>query len=351
MVGPFSPLVFLQDASGALVSTSGVTGPIYDYNGKVARIIPFATAVATSGMGRLLVDAAIASGNATIHLASGARVQLVDSSGIPLTVASGSMHFFPQNFIGLVSPAPIYGFDVFDVTGNLTGTSGANIVSGQYVRLQVTRATSTDPFNRLLVGISGQPIQIGTTSGLTATVGPQSDALTVQPGLWVNAFMHAFDAPGQRFNVVRMTESGSAGASSGTDFKLKVYISGQPITLASGQNIVLVSGQTVFLASGRNEVIPAVPTQVLTTNTNVNISAASGGTRLSNVPCITATIRYNPGQSGFMYMAGQADPPFSGKGLLMQPGEFVTLNINNLNAVRMFATTSGDRISCMVINY
>lgn len=346
MVGPYSPVIFLQDQSGALVVQSGTNTnpPVYDYQGKVARIIPNATAVDTSGMGRLLVDAAIASGNATIHLASGSQVSLVDTSGIPVTTVSGSFHFFPQNYVGLITPSPMYGFLPDGTSGVLTGGSGTNFVSGQYVRMQMTTPTTVDPFNRLLVAVSGQPIRITDASGASiATVQPPQDGISGRPALWTIAVLAGFNAPGGHFSQVRVTESGSAGSASGTDFKLKVYISGSSV-------MALVSGQTIWFVSGKNIVQGTPPTQVLST-TDTTISTASGGTRLSNVPCITATVRYNPGLSGFMFVAGNASPPHSGRGLRLQPGEFVTMNINNLNAIRICATRSGDSVSVMAVDY
>jgi len=85
-----------------------------------------------------------------------------------------------------------------------------------------------------------------------------------------------------------------------------------------------------------------VPTSVTSGGIFV-VGSQSGGVILTSGPCISATIKSMSGNSGDIYIAGQALQ--SGEGFVLEPGEAINLDIDNFGRVHLLASVSGDRVT------
>src|SRR5215510_8133547 len=133
------------------------------------------------------------------------------------------------------------------IAGGVNVSGAAVNISGNVVYL---RSGQND------VQISGQSItlvsglnevQLRTAGGLIAGGTMGSDG--IPPGnvaLMIRSHNYGYESTIDAWERVRVTESGSAGSASGTDFKLKVYFSGVPIQIqASGGFILMLHFQVM----------------------------------------------------------------------------------------------------------
>jgi len=113
----------------------------------------------------------------------------------------------------------------------------------------------------------------------------------------------------------------------------QVAISSGEIHVVSGQVIAKVSGEIVDLK---------VPTSV-TSGGIFTVTGASGGAILTSGPCISVTIKSISRNSGDIYVAGNSMQ--SGQGFVLEAGEAVNLDVDNMGRVNLLAQISGDRVT------
>lgn len=77
----------------------------------------------------------------------------------------------------------------------------------------------------------------------------------------------------------------------------------------------------------------------------LEVPANSGGIILSSGEVVSVSIKALATNSGDIYVGGPDNPPYSGHGFLLQPGEAINLDIENLNKVRLVACISGDKVT------
>lgn len=195
------------------------------------------------------------------------------------------------------------------------------VVSGQEVRVQGYYSASGD-WRPIAVNASGElPISVSVTAA--ADISGQA--------VWVG--------------------SGEITILSG---EVVAQISGQPVSI-SGQPVqatvtiseVSVSSGEIHIMSGEVEIKPL---SAVKTGNLVTVPSASGGIVLGSGEIKSLVIKALSKNSGDIYIGGNAtDNPYSGYGLLLEPGEAVNLDVDNLNVIRLYATTSGDRVSFFAI--
>ncbi|MHC1566178.1 MAG: hypothetical protein ACXQTD_00145 [Candidatus Syntropharchaeia archaeon] len=92
-----------------------------------------------------------------------------------------------------------------------------------------------------------------------------------------------------------------------------------------------MSGQTLY-----------TPTTVFTGAKQV-LSDLSGGTALLSGEVISALVRADTKNSGDVYIGGTtgATMPYSGYGFVLEPGDVISVDIDNPNRFRAMGTVSG----------
>lgn len=121
-----------------------------------------------------------------------------------------------------------------------------------------------------------------------------------------------------------------------------------PISLNSGTITVGQSGISVIVQSGLG-VIPSIPRQVITAG-YVLVGAMSGGIQLSSGEVQGVVVRALNANSGVILMGGSINMPWFNVfddvfGFPLLPGDTIIQSINNLNAIRVVASISGDRLA------
>jgi hypothetical protein len=112
------------------------------------------------------------------------------------------------------------------------------------------------------------------------------------------------------------------------------------ITIASGTGPVLakISGETVQTAT--------TPPTTFRARGILFAQPVSGGVELGSGPTVSVTIRNiggDIGASGHLWVGGASlgEQPFSGFGVLLKKDETLSVDIDNFNKIRVFATVSG----------
>lgn len=129
--------------------------------------------------------------------------------------------------------------------------------------------------------------------------------------------------------------SGTAVSTTVTLSGATINISGAPVKISGETVIGKISGQPTTITSATSVITAA----------HLVVTAASGGTQLGSNTVFRATVRYNPSQSGFMWLGSTTNPPVSGTGLMLSTGDSYTADINNTNLLRIVATISGEKAS------
>jgi len=98
-----------------------------------------------------------------------------------------------------------------------------------------------------------------------------------------------------------------------------------------------VSGQPVDII---------VPTDIIT-NSIATVGAISGGVILTSADCISVIVKALSTNSGDIYIGGYTagNMPFSGYGLLLEAGDAINIDIDNVGKIHAFATVSGDKVT------
>jgi len=186
----------------------------------------------------------------------------------------------------------------------ITGT----VISGQHIRVEGFYSTSGD-WRPITVNASGElPISVSVTA--TADISGQA--------VWVGS--------GEVISKI----SGEV-----------VNISGQPVSVTISE--VSVTSGEIHILSGNVNI--DTPSTIRIGNT-VTVGSISGGITVSSGSVKSVTLKSLSSNSGDLYIGGY---PYSGFGLLLEVGEAICLDINNLNLIRVYAVVSGDHISYMGI--
>ena len=108
---------------------------------------------------------------------------------------------------------------------------------------------------------------------------------------------------------------------------------------------VIVSGDLTASVSGQPVDI-IVPTDIIT-NLVTTVGSISGGTILTSADCISVTVKALSTNSGDIYIGGYTagNMPYSGYGLLLEPGEAINIDIDNIGKIHAFAEVSGDKVT------
>jgi len=120
-----------------------------------------------------------------------------------------------------------------------------------------------------------------------------------------------------------------------------VYVSGV-VDILSGAYINIGSGIGVTVQSGINIFRP--PPTVIRARSPLMVPDSSGGVILSSGETREITLRALDGDIYIGSPIGN-DMPYSGCGVLIMQGDTVAIPINNFNAVSVFASVSGNRVS------
>ena len=127
------------------------------------------------------------------------------------------------------------------------------------------------------------------------------------------------------------------------------------IAKVSGETVIAkISGETVSIASGSvvqisgNVVTLSVPTTVRT-QAMLAVTGASGGAALGSGVTNAVVVKAFYLNSGNVWVGGSSYTPYSGYGLILGSGESVALDVNNFNAIYVFAEISGDKVTALAV--
>jgi len=185
------------------------------------------------------------------------------------------------------------------------------VVSGQEVRVQGYYSASGD-WRPIAVNASGElPISVSVTA--TADISGQA--------VWVGS--------GEVIALI----SGQP-----------VSISGQPVQATVTVSEVSVSSGEIHITSGEVEIKPL---ENVVVGSLVTVPSTSGGITIGTQTIDSLTIKSLSRNSGDIYIGGNktGSMPYSGFGLLLEPGEAINLDIYNLDAIRVYAVVSGDKVT------
>ena len=115
--------------------------------------------------------------------------------------------------------------------------------------------------------------------------------------------------------------------------------------LLSGVNVALSSGLGLSVANSGVQLL--VPTTVLTNASGnpMRVTAASGGVILTSAAVASVIVKSLAANTLDLYVGGISNRPYSGQGFVLAPGEAINLPINQVGAVIVCATLSGERIT------
>ena len=269
------------------------------------------------------ISASISGG--TVRILSGDTVQVVirNTAGTSAQVAVMSVDGGPSAQSTAIGSAP-------NGVVSIAAMYGAHPTNAAFVRIGATSPISGAGY-RMLASISGETVNIAGGS-LTTAVSGQTIYL-VNDGI-----NNVGKISGQ---TVYLVNDGINNVSK---------ISGQTVIAAT-------SGQTIrFTNDGVNNVATVSGNVVYTygttpkTNALVSCTNLSGGTTLPNISCIKCMVRSVSGNN-VMYLGGTgAQSPFSGTGIELYGGEATPwIDVNNVNTLSVFATTSGQSVSIFAI--
>ena len=157
--------------------------------------------------------------------------------------------------------------------------------------------------------------------------------------------MTRVEATGQRSGIGGGQVSGTVAVSGAVSIEsgLVAVLSGD-VTVTGGVQVsgtVAVSGEVRAEVSG-DIVDIAVPTSIPAAGIFV-VGSQSGGVILTSGSVISVTIKAMSDNSGNIYVAGVALQ--SGEGFVLEPGEAINIDIDNMGRIHLLADVSGDRIT------
>ena len=127
------------------------------------------------------------------------------------------------------------------------------------------------------------------------------------------------------------------------DFSSYTTVSG--IVGVSGEVHVVSGETTTAIVSGIVDI--KTPTDILIgpSNNPQVIGAISGGVPLTSGAIMSVIVKALSINSGDIYVGGYktGHQPYSGVGFLLEPGDAMSINIDNIGKVNLFAEVSGDK--------
>ena len=217
-------------------------------------------------------------------------------------------------------------------------------------------------------------IEVGTVAKtVTANISGQTVIVSGQPVL----------ISGERVRLEGYYHAGatwiplSVDASGDIRVEATAEISGQPVWVSSGEIHVVsgdvraeqlgswdvsVSGSVTVIsglvsASVSGNIVDIVTPSEIKTNAVANASGnpvriPSADVALVSNDCISVTIKALSVNSGDIYVGGHTSgqTPSSGFGLLLEAGEAVNIDIDNIGKIHVYAVVSGDRITYIANN-
>lgn len=268
-------------------------------------------AVRTSGEVQYLANDGI---NNVVRI-SGQTVQIAGTIAVAASLSGNVVRLAGFNGSGL---------DTVPGAGGASGQIGLLVggISGQTVIALISGA---------MVNVSGQAIRI---SGETVIANISGQTVNVAGGVNVSG------------SVVRLADINGSGLSSvriGDQNALVVSVSGQPVTATVSISELGVSGAVV-----RTQRLPPA---VIRTRPVLAVGSQSGGSALLSGDVFALSLQMLQGEAGVVYVGSETDPPFSGKGFVVYPGGAYNVETDNFNRVRLFATTSGAKVSYIGLQY
>jgi hypothetical protein len=204
---------------------------------------------------------------------------------------------------------------------DLTKSWGDNIWAGMFV--EITAGAGAGQFRRIISNTA--------------------NTLVVSPA-WA-----AIPAIGDSYRIYNptatVTVSGDITIASGTGPVL-ARISGETVSLPPTQ-AVKISGETVLARiSGETVQTATAPPTTFRARGILFAQDISGGVQLGSGPTVSVTIRNiggDIGVSGHLWVGGASvgEQPYSGFGVLLKKDETLSVDIDNFNKIRVFATVSG----------
>ena len=132
-----------------------------------------------------------------------------------------------------------------------------------------------------------------------------------------------------------------------------VQVSGEVTAKVSGETVIAkVSGETVVAEISGQVVDIVTPTDIIIQSGYNPLVVPSSATALQSGDCISVTIKALSANSGDIYVGGYntGQAPASGVGLLLEPGEAINIDIDNIGKVQVYAAVSGDRVTYIANN-
>jgi len=215
----------------------------------------------------------------------------------------------------------------------------------------------------VVTDISGQAVWVG-SGEITVLSG---DVRASQLGAWGVQVSGAVQVSGevslpstQPVKISGETVKAEQHGTWGVQVSGAVIVSGDVSTSVSGDIVkaeqqgpwgvqvsgaVIVSGDLTASVSGQPVDI-IVPTDIIT-NAVTTVGSISGGTILTSADCISVTVKALSTNSGDIYIGGYTagNMPYSGYGLLLEPGEAINIDIDNIGKIHAFAEVSGDKVT------
>jgi len=122
------------------------------------------------------------------------------------------------------------------------------------------------------------------------------------------------------------------------------------ITSVSGDVLTVIQSGTLVVTASGDVYEPRTPTAGRIRAT-LALPTASGGAALESGVVISITTKALSTNSGDIYLGFSTEPPYSGYGFLLEPGENTSMDMDNFNKVRGVAEISGDKVSYYGIVY
>jgi len=193
----------------------------------------------------------------------------------------------------------------------------------------------------IVTNISGQAVWVG-SGEITVLSG---DVRASQLGAWGVQVSGAVQVSGE----VGATQVGAWGVQVSGAVQVSGEVSlpsTQPVKISGETVIAKISGETVATSVSGQPVDIVIPTGIVT-DAVTTVGSISGGIILTSADCISVTVKALSTNSGDIYVGGYTtgNMPYSGYGLLLEPGEAINVDIDNIGKIHVFATVSGDKVT------
>ena len=255
------------------------------------------------------------------------------------TKVSGE-HVFVESGVRVIVPA----LDV-KVSGSIVEISGQHVyvesgthvvvesgvgvlISGQHVFVE----SGVNIVGAFTANVSGQPV---TVSGDIVQISGQH--VFVESGVYIIGSFTA-NVSGQPVTI----SGNHVFVESGVYIIGAVAVAGL-VAINSGQ--VSISSGEVHIVSGSVTANVYTPSRIKISGSLMKVTSDSGGANLPSGAIISVTVKSLSWNSGEIMVGGSTHRPNSGVGFLLEPGEAIGLDVDNLGEVLVWARNSGDYIT------